>query len=265
MTVSVADKLVELRKKSGLSQEELAEKLGVSRQAISKWERAEASPDTDNLIMLARLYGISLDELLLDRAAAEPADAIDGGRSQSGTHAGDGRDGGSGSRSAEERVRRARFRRLKKVVVPAAVLIYLAVSFITHRWDITWIVFLMLPVIFSIIRLFYIGRPAGAVIPALVTVAYLVLGLAWGLWHPAWIIFLFIPLAYSLWAAIRDRRPDEFEWSVLVTIVFLLLGFQWGLWHPGWLVFLTIPVYDALFPAADQEDDDQEDDGDLEL
>ena len=44
MTVSVADKLVELRKKSGLSQEELAEKLGVSRQAISKWERAEASP-----------------------------------------------------------------------------------------------------------------------------------------------------------------------------------------------------------------------------
>lgn len=97
------------------------------------------------------------------------------------------------------------------------------------------------------------------------TAAYLVLGLAWGLWHPAWIIFLFIPLAYSLWAAIRDRRPDEFEWSVLVTIVFLLLGFQWGLWHPGWLVFLTIPVYDALFPAADQEDDDQEDDGDLEL
>ena len=105
MTVSVADKLVELRKKSGLSQEELAEKLGVSRQAISKWERAVASPDTDNLIMLARLYGISLDELLLDRAAAEPADAIDGGRSQSGTHAGDGRDGGSGHDRARRGIR----------------------------------------------------------------------------------------------------------------------------------------------------------------
>lgn len=47
-----------------MSQEALAEKLGISRQAVSKWERAEASPDTDNLILLARLYGVSLDELL---------------------------------------------------------------------------------------------------------------------------------------------------------------------------------------------------------
>lgn len=39
-------------------------KIGVSRQAVSKWERAEASPDTDNLILLADIYGVSLDELL---------------------------------------------------------------------------------------------------------------------------------------------------------------------------------------------------------
>lgn len=47
-----------------LSQEELASRIGVSRQAVSKWERAEASPDTDNLILLADIYGVSLDELL---------------------------------------------------------------------------------------------------------------------------------------------------------------------------------------------------------
>ena len=64
MNIEIADKLVELRKKNGYSQEELAAKLGLSRQAISKWERAEASPDTDNLICLAKLYGVSLDELL---------------------------------------------------------------------------------------------------------------------------------------------------------------------------------------------------------
>ena len=60
------DKLSKLRKNNNMSQEQLADKLGVSRQAVSKWERAEASPDTDNLICLAKIYGISLDELLAD-------------------------------------------------------------------------------------------------------------------------------------------------------------------------------------------------------
>lgn len=53
-----------MRNKNNLSQEELAAKMGVSRQAVSKWERAEASPDTENLILLAKLYGVSIDELL---------------------------------------------------------------------------------------------------------------------------------------------------------------------------------------------------------
>lgn len=64
MTIEMANKLLKLRKQHNLSQEELAEKLGISRQAVSKWERAETSPDTDNLILLARLYNVSLDELL---------------------------------------------------------------------------------------------------------------------------------------------------------------------------------------------------------
>ena len=64
MNIEIANRLVNLRKSNNLSQEALAEKLGISRQAVSKWERAEASPDTDNLILLARLYGVSLDELL---------------------------------------------------------------------------------------------------------------------------------------------------------------------------------------------------------
>ena len=56
MTIEIADRLTALRRERGMSQEELAEKLHVSRQAVSKWERAEASPDTDNLIALAELY-----------------------------------------------------------------------------------------------------------------------------------------------------------------------------------------------------------------
>lgn len=64
MNIETANRLLQYRKKMNLSQEELASKIGVSRQAVSKWERAEASPDTDNLILLADIYGVSLDELL---------------------------------------------------------------------------------------------------------------------------------------------------------------------------------------------------------
>ena len=64
MTLETAARLTQLRKERGLSQEELAEKLHVSRQAVSKWERAESSPDTDNLIALGQLYGVTLDELI---------------------------------------------------------------------------------------------------------------------------------------------------------------------------------------------------------
>ncbi len=76
MTIETANRLRQMRNKNGLSQEELAAKIGVSRQAVSKWERAEASPDTDNLILLARLYGVSIDELLKTGEPAEPSEKI---------------------------------------------------------------------------------------------------------------------------------------------------------------------------------------------
>jgi len=74
MNLEIANRLVKLRKENGFSQEELAEKIGISRQAVSKWERAEASPDTDNLIRLARLYGVSLDALLATEEELPPTE-----------------------------------------------------------------------------------------------------------------------------------------------------------------------------------------------
>jgi transcriptional regulator with XRE-family HTH domain len=71
MNIEIADRLAKLRKEKGYSQEQLADALGISRQAVSKWERAEASPDTDNLICLAKLYGVSLDTLLKTEQPAE--------------------------------------------------------------------------------------------------------------------------------------------------------------------------------------------------
>lgn len=64
MDVNIASRLVKLRKQNGFSQEVLAEKIGVSRQAVSKWERSESSPDTDNLITLAKIYNLTIDEMI---------------------------------------------------------------------------------------------------------------------------------------------------------------------------------------------------------
>lgn len=65
MDIEIGQRLAARRRAHGLSQKELAATLGLSRQAISNWERAETAPDTDNLIALARFYAVSLDELLL--------------------------------------------------------------------------------------------------------------------------------------------------------------------------------------------------------
>ena len=61
-----ADKLIELRKQNGWSQEELAEKLGVSRQSVSKWEGAQSVPDMARLLRLSELFGVTTDYLLKD-------------------------------------------------------------------------------------------------------------------------------------------------------------------------------------------------------
>lgn len=78
MDLAMAQRLVDRRKAAGLSQEALAAQLDVSRQAVSKWERSESSPDTDNLIALAALYGVSLDELLYGEAASDADGSEDG-------------------------------------------------------------------------------------------------------------------------------------------------------------------------------------------
>ena len=62
----LADKIIDLRKKNGLSQEELAEKLGVSRQSISKWEGAQSVPDMGRVVQMSELFGVSTDYLLKD-------------------------------------------------------------------------------------------------------------------------------------------------------------------------------------------------------
>ncbi len=67
----LADKIIRLRKKNGWSQEELAEKMQVSRQAVSKWEGAQTVPDLEKVLMLSSLFGVTTDYLLKDEIEDE--------------------------------------------------------------------------------------------------------------------------------------------------------------------------------------------------
>ena len=66
-----ADKLIQLRKEKGLSQEDLADSLGVSRQAVSRWEQGNTFPDLPNLQKIVKVFGVSADYLICDDYAEE--------------------------------------------------------------------------------------------------------------------------------------------------------------------------------------------------
>lgn len=213
-------KLYELRKKAGYSQEELAEKLNVSRQAVSKWECGESLPDTDNLITIARLYGVSLDELVGNAAndggqaavadgcaLAQPIEVID-------------EDDEDDEDEREEAEKEAYYREDGQ---PAD----------KKR---------------KILRALY-ALPY----PIITTIAFLLWGFLWDGWAVAWTLFLTIPLYYSVIECIRKKRLDPFAYPVFVAFVYLFLGMQWGLWHPYWVIFITIPIYYAVAEAIDRK------------
>ncbi len=150
MNIEIANRLVKLRKENGLSQEELAAKIGISRQAVSKWERAEASPDTDNLILLARLYGVSLDALLateeeIPRATPEEekrdSDPCDGCE-----------DFPKGCHHCEKKKRRSPWLAFPYPIL--VVIIYLAMGFYKSLWHPGWIIFLTIPVYYCLAEFF---------------------------------------------------------------------------------------------------------------
>jgi len=229
MNIEIANRLVQLRKQHGYSQEELAAKLGLSRQAVSKWERAEASPDTDNLIMLSRVYGVSLDELLkTDEPIPEPEPdkgvkvTINGKplrfNKDDGFYFSYGDDDDNGCADCSD----AQIDADGHIVIE-------------HGEKTFWQEFPF---------------------PIFVMILYLGLGFAFGLWHPGWILFLTIPAYYSIVGWFSGRRRHcflrAFPYTILMVIAFLCMGCIWGLWHPGWILFLTIPMYYAIVKPIDR-------------
>ena len=75
--MTFAEKLLQLRTKSGYSQWTLAEKLNVSRQAVSKWELGTTLPETDKIIAISDLFGVSIDSLLIDAISLNADESLD--------------------------------------------------------------------------------------------------------------------------------------------------------------------------------------------
>lgn len=184
MTLETANRLVQLRKAHNLSQEELAERLGVSRQAISKWERAESSPDTDNLIALAKLYNITLDELVQGTAASTPVEPGD---------ADNPLPNGSYFEHKARQQEKAQEQRRRAFPYPVLVAFaYLVLGACFNLWHPGWLLFLTIP-------LYYLPASQRSPLkllgnPVMITIAYLLLGFWCNLWHPGWVIFLLIPV-----------------------------------------------------------------------
>ena len=65
--MTIGQKIIQLRNAADISQEQLAETLGVSRQSVSKWEMDQALPQIDKVLQLAEIFSVSTDELLLDK------------------------------------------------------------------------------------------------------------------------------------------------------------------------------------------------------
>lgn len=233
MNIEIANRLVNLRKENNLSQEALAEILGISRQAVSKWERAESSPDTDNLILLARLYGISLDELLkteeeipMPNAAAE--EEKETSQKDEYVHVGLN---GIHVKNAREEVHVGWHgihveNETDKVHIPFDGNGHVSVN--EEEYSRTYRILDKIP------------------FTQLIILAYIVIGVFWNLWHLGWAIFLAIPIWNSLLAALRHGNWNYFAYPVLTAAVYITLGMWKNLWHPGWIIFLTIPVYYSI-------------------
>ena len=229
MNIEIANRLVKLRKEKGLSQEQLAEELGISRQAVSKWERAESSPDTDNLICLAKLYNMSLDDLLMtedDLDTIKEEQVKDNNESffninSKGIHIKDEND------EVKISVTGIKIKDNNETVV-------IGKDEDEDEDD------------EEDENLHPALKVINACFPILCVIIYILIGFIFILWHPGWVIFLLIPCWYTLVDSFRKKNAGEFAYPVFITFIYILLSDIFSIWHPLWILYLTIPVYYAI-------------------
>lgn len=201
MNIKLADRLVALRKENGYSQEVLAEKLGLSRQSISKWERAEASPDTDNLIALAQVYNMTLDELLGNYESAPKKETKVKEKTP----------------MTNAQIKGKKLMKIVPIISIAVVVVYVLVGFAAKIWHPTWMMFLLIPLLLTVAISLLAGKTKRITalmltssVSLLAVIVYLFAGLVFQMWAVAWIVFLAIPVyAYAAFLFTKGKAKTE--------------------------------------------------------
>lgn len=214
-----AEFLYTLRKEKGLTQSELAEKLGVTNKAVSKWETGEGYPETAQLVPLAGIFGVTVDELLKGERAngATSTHPDDGETDEENSEKSTEDEKPNEKKGAEVRVnigvRAKNF--INTLIMVAAIVGFLILGLVFGKWHPGWAVFPVAAIICGICDEIYAivknvrtgrrGRSVHAVcgiIMLIAVAAYLVIGFVFDKWHPGWIIFLFACLACILFDVI---------------------------------------------------------------
>jgi len=212
MNIEIANRLVELRKKNGLSQEELAAKLGLSRQAVSKWERAEASPDTDNLLCLAKIYGVSLDEILrtddsVNTIVEEQVEPV--------------RENGQ-NETNEETPCSKRFLLIEAIVtgslLPIVTIAYVLLGifyknsdWVYGTWASLWMLFLLITLVGSIFETIRTKKASSfdGAITMITLIVFFSLGYFLNAWNIAWVAFFAIPVYFGIAGTIDKIKATK--------------------------------------------------------
>ena len=201
MNIKLANRLVALRKENGYSQEVLAEKLGLSRQSLAKWERAEASPDTDNLIALAQVYNMTLDELLGNGESAPKKETKVKEKTP----------------MTNAQIKGKKLMKIMPIISIAVVVVYVLVGFAAKIWHPTWMMFLLIPLLLTVAISLLAGKTKRITalmltssVSLLAVIVYLFAGLVFQMWAVAWIVFLAIPVyAYAAFLFTKGKAKTE--------------------------------------------------------
>ena len=185
----IGEKLSKLRKENGISQEELAEKLNISRQAISKWENNESLPDTENLIAIAKLFNVSIDFLVGNKMV-------------------DSEQKKSTEKKSTEKSNSKTTELIGLISLVVSISIFLYLGLIHSMWHPGWIIFLLLPLSGSLSAAIIKKSPSKFAYPVLCVIIFMGLGY-FNYWHPGWIIFVTIPVYYAICGIIE--RHDNYE------------------------------------------------------
>lgn len=198
MSVKQGDYLRRLRAENGLSQEKLAEKLGVSRQSVSKWEQGYAVPDTDNMMKLSKLYGVSVDDILncaqppQKQTVQEQPEKEEPPREDAKAPAAV-KPAAQPSLAEKKKKRSWLFYAYPFFALIAMLLLGIINS---SLWKSSWLCLLTIPVFYTAV----ISREKKDMrifcYPALVLIAFFAGGFHFSLWHPLWLLFITIPIYY---------------------------------------------------------------------